>query len=499
MDFIDRINELAARIPKQLDYCTTEEATKNALVLPFINALGYDIFNPTEVLPEFTADVGIKKGEKVDYAILQNGKPIMLFECKWSGADLSKAHVSQLYRYFNVVPDVRFGILTNGVEYWFYTDLDKPNVMDDGPFFRFNIVDFQPRHVDELKKFTKSTFDLENILNTASELKYTAAITAIVTREFEQPSEEFVVFLSKQVYSGRMTQAAKEQFAEITQKALKRFISEQINQRLQSAMQEAPTTIALTQENSEEESVSSDEELDEAVVRVDREKGIVTTEEEIEGFFAIKSILRDVIDHRRVHMRDTKSYCGILLDDNNRKPICRLHFNRDQNFLGIIDATKKEQRVPINDIDDIYAYADQIIATAKSYDTVGTPLQSGGKETRTGTIRNSQSKFTGKQVVAVHFQGQRYLVDTWKDGLLAVLALLREQKPAQFETVAPTMRGRTKPYITRESAELRTSERIPSTPFYVETNLSSESIVRLCYKMLSELGYPESTLAFETV
>lgn len=117
MDFIDRINELAARIPKQLDYCTTEEATKNALVLPFINALGYDIFNPTEVLPEFTADVGIKKGEKVDYAILQNGKPIMLFECKWSGADLSKAHVSQLYRYFNVVPDVRFGILTNGIRH----------------------------------------------------------------------------------------------------------------------------------------------------------------------------------------------------------------------------------------------------------------------------------------------------------------------------------------------------------------------------------------------
>lgn len=166
MDFIDRIQELSNRVPKQLDYCKTEEATKNALIMPFINALGYDVFNPTEVVPEFTADIGTKKGEKVDYAIFQDGNPIILFECKWSGADLSKVHASQLYRYFATLPAVRFGVLTNGVIYQFYSDLDAPNVMDKKPFFTFNMLDFQERHVNELKKFTKSAFDLDNILTT---------------------------------------------------------------------------------------------------------------------------------------------------------------------------------------------------------------------------------------------------------------------------------------------------------------------------------------------
>ena len=100
MDFVNRMRELANRAEKQLPHCETEEATKNALILPFISALGYDIFNPTEVLPEFTADVGIKKGEKVDYAILKEKAPLIIFECKRAGTDLSQVHASQLYRYF---------------------------------------------------------------------------------------------------------------------------------------------------------------------------------------------------------------------------------------------------------------------------------------------------------------------------------------------------------------------------------------------------------------
>ena len=216
MDFIDKIRELAAGVPKHLEYCTTEEATKNALVMPFINALGYNVFNPREVVPEFTADFGTKRGEKVDYAVFQEGQPIMLFECKWSGSDLNKEHASQLYRYFSVVSQARFGVLTNGVEYRFFSDLESPNRMDDKPFFTFNMLDFQNRQVEELKKFTKSVFDLDEILTTASELKYTDAIRKILADEFEEPSEDFVVFVARQVYSGRMTQAAKDQFTEIT-------------------------------------------------------------------------------------------------------------------------------------------------------------------------------------------------------------------------------------------------------------------------------------------
>ena len=133
MDFADQITALASRIHKQLDHIQTEEATKNALILPFINALGYNVFDPTEVVPEFTADVGIKKGEKVDYAIKLDGKVIMLFECKQVGAALSRAHASQLFRYFTVT-EARVGVLTNGVTYLFFSDLEEPNKMDERPF-----------------------------------------------------------------------------------------------------------------------------------------------------------------------------------------------------------------------------------------------------------------------------------------------------------------------------------------------------------------------------
>ncbi|MCA9924755.1 MAG: type I restriction enzyme HsdR N-terminal domain-containing protein [Anaerolineales bacterium] len=376
MDFIDKISGLSTRIPKQLAYCETEEATKNALIMPFINALGYDVFNPSEVVPEYTADIGTKKGEKVDYAIFQNGKPIILVECKWSGADLSKVHASQLYRYFAALPEVRFSVLTNGLIYQFYTDLDNQNVMDEKPFFVFNILEFQERHVNELKKFTKSTFDLDNILTTASELKYANAIKQFITAQFEEPSEEFVIFLARQVYSGRITQTVKEQFSEITVKALKRFLNDRINKRLKTALEDTSLidTPAETVPSSEEVMIDGtfEDDSDEAVVRRDIEKGIVTTEDEIEGFFIVKSILRDVIDHKRIHMRDTKTYCSVLLDDNNRKPICRLHFNRDQKYLGLFEVEngkKKESRITIDEIDNIYNYSDKILAVAQSYDS----------------------------------------------------------------------------------------------------------------------------------
>ena len=364
MDFIDKIQNLAKRMPGQLEYCQTEEATKAALIMPFINALGYDVFDPTEVVPEYIADIGTKKGEKVDYAIMIDSKPIILFECKWSGADLNKEHASQLHRYFNAVPETRFGVLTNGVKYRFYSDLDAPNRMDEKPFLVFDMLDVQDRKVVELKKFTKSTFNLEEILTNASELKYTNAISKIIAQEFESPSNGFVRFFTSQVYSGLKTQNVIEQFTVLTRKALRRFLNDRINERLQFAIQDVDQTAVPVP--IEEETLS---ELEEDEIVTDKKREIVTTEEEIEGFFAVKSILRNSIDVKRVQLRDTKSYCGILLDNNNRKPICRLRFNREQLYLAILDKDKKEARMPIDGIDDIYNYAEQIIATVKRYDS----------------------------------------------------------------------------------------------------------------------------------
>ena len=360
MDFIDRIRDLASVAPKQLEYCLTEEATKTALVMPFINALGYNVFDPREVVPEFVADIGIKKGEKIDYAIFLNQTPIMFFECKWSGADLNQVHASQLYRYFAAVQQVRFGILTNGVLYRFFTDLDAPNRMDDKPFFEFNLLNFQDRHIEQLKKFTKSAFHLEDILTTASELKYTAAIGKLIAQEFDEPSDNFVRYFATQVYSGRMTQPVRDQFTDITKRALNRYLNDRINELLTSAMKVSPAAGKPAGEPEPEETTGEEQ--------AEPKKQITTTAEEMEGLFAVKSVLRGTIDVKRVQMRDTKSYCGILLDDNNRQPICRLYLEREQKYIGIFDDGRNEQRLPIGGVDDIYTYSEAIVNRVKLYE-----------------------------------------------------------------------------------------------------------------------------------
>ena len=235
MDFIDRIRDLAAQIPNQLNHIQTEEATKIALVMPFIRALEYNTADPTEVVPEFTADVGLKKGEKVDYAILKDKKPIIIFECKWSGSYLDQEHASQLSRYFNVT-DARFGVLTNGIIYRFYSDLEQPNKMDLKPFLEFNMLDIKEPLVEELKKFMRSSFDLDVILTTASELKHTREIKRIVAEQWANPSDDLVRFFASQVYSGRMTQSVMTQFRDITRRALQQYVTDQFSDRLKPVL-----------------------------------------------------------------------------------------------------------------------------------------------------------------------------------------------------------------------------------------------------------------------
>ena len=366
MDFIDKIRELAARVSKQLEHIQTEEATKNALIMPFIAALGYNVFDPTEVTPELNADVGIKKGEKVDYAILRDSKPIILFECKHHAADLSKVHASQLYRYFSVTT-ARFGVLTNGIVYWFFTDLEAPNKMDAKPFFEFNLLDIKEQAVEELKKFTKSAFDLNNILTTASELKYTREIRRIMAEQMQEPSDEFVKFFAAQVYQGRMTQTVREQFAQFTRQALKQFINDQINERLKTAL--ASDTIPVADKPAEVVPASNGVA---GTPTPESEALAVTSAEELEGFYIVKAILREVVNVKRIVMRDVQSYCGILLDDNNRKPICRLHFNASQKYVSFFD-DQKDTRVPIAQVDDLYKHADRLKATVARYETKVAP------------------------------------------------------------------------------------------------------------------------------
>ena len=356
MDLIDQLRVLASRITNTKDIIQTEEATKTAMVMPMIQMLGYNVFDPLEVTPELVCDIGTKKGEKIDYAVLRDGKPIMLFECKKAGDELKLNHAGQLFRYFHVTA-ARFGVLTNGLTYKFFTDLEQPNKMDEKSFFEFNILDFKERDVEELKKFAKATFDLDTILNTASDLKYTRAIQQRLAEWMTNPSEDFVrLVASDLIGSRRFTLAIKDQFTGITKRAFESLVGERINERLKGAM--TPETMPVR------DVVPATPAETSAIA----ESQHVTTPEEIEAFHVIRAILRNVVPTHRVFMRDAQSYCAILLDDNNRKPICRLRFNNTERLsVGIFNDKKEEERIPLETVDDLYNYLEQLTSAVTAY------------------------------------------------------------------------------------------------------------------------------------
>jgi hypothetical protein len=349
MELLNALKGLASKVEQLKDRIDTEESTKHAFTLPFINILGYDAFNPLEVVPEFTADLGLKKGEKVDYAIFQNDAPILIIECKHWKQDLN-VHNSQLFRYFHVTK-TRFALLTNGIVYRFYTDLEEPNKMDERPFLEFNILHLKDSTIKEIEKFHKSNFDVSKIVDNASTLKYTREVKSLIENELSEPSTEFVRLFANKAYNGRLTANVMDEFTEIVNKAFAQIVSEKVNDRLNSAL------------NKEVETQKSDE------IEVEVDSKIETTAEELEGFQIIVAILRRKLSKERITHRDTQSYFGVLLDDNNRKPLCRLHLNSRNKYISIFDAEKNETKEPIDSLDDIYNYEDQLLKTVANYES----------------------------------------------------------------------------------------------------------------------------------
>lgn len=340
MDLATRLTELSKKAQEHREVLLTEEAAKTALVMPFINLLGYDVFNPSEVVPEFTADVGTKKGEKVDYAICINGKPSILIECKPSTGELTFNHASQLFRYFSVT-DARLAILTNGVIYNFFSDVDQPNIMDAAPFFTLKLDAIRKSDVRVLESFTRVGFDIEAIVRAASNLKLESLVRKQLESEMSNASNEFARLIAKRISPGSITSQVKNNVTQLIANSFAAIVRDHVNDRLNSA-------IKATAVPDPDDNIASPA------------GEVVTTDDEVNGFRIIQAIASKLIDPKRIFMRDAKSYCAILLDDNNRKALARLHFNSlTTKYVGTFNG-QTETRNEINNLTDIYKLSAQL-------------------------------------------------------------------------------------------------------------------------------------------
>ena len=336
MEFGEKIEQLKERAINIRESLSTEEATKNALVMPFLNMLGYDVFNPLEVVPEYVADSRFKKDEKVDYAIIKDGKPIILIECKKIDNDKLdvKKHAGQLFKYFTA-SKAKFIILTNGIVYKFFSDIDETNVLDKEPFFVFNITDFKQAQLETLFEFCKDKFDVDKAYSNAGDLKYIKQFELVIESEYRSPSDDFVRYLLDKsgIYDGVKTAKVIDKHKKTTVEAFNLFMSKVMKTSLDFSL------------NKQVE---------------DKEKSqVVTTVEELEGYAIVKSILNGDIDVERVVYRDNASYFNVILDDNIRKTICRLYFNRSKKYIAFVNENG-ENKIQINSLNEIFKYSNLI-------------------------------------------------------------------------------------------------------------------------------------------
>lgn len=363
MDFVDQLKQFAKRADSLKETVQTEEATKTALIMPFFSMLGYDVFNPQEFVPEFTADVGIKKGEKVDYAIVKDDQPVILVECKAASENLDR-HDSQLFRYFGTTT-AKFAILTNGIIYRFYTDLDSQNKMDDTPFLSVNILDVRDNQVAELKKFCKTEFDIDSVFSTASELKYVHAFKDIFSAMLAEPTDDFTRLFLQSCYSGQKTQNVLDKFRPILKKALNDQISEMMNDKIKIALGGSGGSVSVAGGKQPDTPAPTEESEDTTPEK--KVPNIVTTEEELEAYFIIKNLLSEIADIHDITYKDTESYINILYKANSRKWICRLRLSDAQKTLIIPDENKNDMKYPLQDIYDLNQYKDALAEVLKRY------------------------------------------------------------------------------------------------------------------------------------
>lgn len=351
MDYIDQLKQFGAKAAQLVKVIETEEATKNSLILPFFQMLGYDIFNPLEFVPEYTADVGIKKGEKVDYAIVIDGKPAIFIEAKSCNQKL-ETHDSQLFRYFATC-SAKLAILTNGIIYRFYTDIDEKNKMDLTPFMEFNLLDIKDTLVPEIKRFQRNSLDVDTIFGAASDLKYTTAIKELLAKQVADPDEGFLNFIVKEIYPGRKSAIVMNKFKDIFKKSFSQYVNDLMNEKFKSLME--------PKEKVDEPAIAETSPIE----TEKNDSPINTTADELECLIIIKSLLHETIPPARLTYKDTRYYFSILLDGKVTKWICRLQLDGGKKWLIIPDTNKNQAKYEMVCNDDLYQYKNELKESAK--------------------------------------------------------------------------------------------------------------------------------------
>ena len=234
-DFGDRIKAVVEELRKRVPHCKTEEATKMSLILPFLEkVLGWNPYDPHQLVPEFAADIGTKRGEKVDFATMADDEPAILIEAKKYGTALGREHMNQLYRYF-ACTSAHFAILTDGIRYLFFADLDDQNRMDPQPFFTLNLFEIDASSIAPLQAFSRKEFNVEKNLELARDLRCIGEVGNLLRKVWAEPSDSFIKWIMGEVHDGPRTKQVKERYKRTCKTALHAFLPRESDLPLKDA------------------------------------------------------------------------------------------------------------------------------------------------------------------------------------------------------------------------------------------------------------------------
>lgn len=315
--FKERIASHAEHVKKVAHICTTEETTKQALILPLLDILGFSAFDPNKVRAEYQADFpGAKSGERVDYALFCNGAPVMFIEAKSYTENLSN-HCPQLSRYFNATPEVAICAITNGREWRFFTDLSNKNIMDSEPFLTVDVTMLNENDMAQLYQFRHDKFQPDALRSLAEESIYLTAFTESITESLKEVDLDFVRYVAGRANIQRQfTQRYLESIRHIVKQAVQNTVSSMVVSGLSAPkVQEETAPVEKEQE-------------DPTAPIIDPENNkIVTTYAERRLFDLVKSILPD---DASIEAKDTESYFGVLVDGKSNRWILRYFDNKQR-------------------------------------------------------------------------------------------------------------------------------------------------------------------------